>query len=96
MKNLNKAVFITGAGSGIGFQCAKTLSALGYTVYGTVLNEQEYKNSIENIPKNFHPFIMNILNQDDIQNGLCCTKIYNLKHSPTHSNLSYNSGMRSA
>ena len=68
MKNLNKAVFITGAGSGIGFQCAKTLSALGYTVYGTVVNEQEHKNSIENIPKNFHPFIMNILNQDDIQN----------------------------
>ena len=39
--------------------------------------------------------VATLCREHGMSNGLCCTKIYNLKHSPTHSNLSYNSGMRS-
>ena len=68
MNNMNKSIFITGTGSGIGFQCAKTLATLGYQVYGTVINDVEYAKTIENIPNNFTPIKMDILNEDEIQN----------------------------
>lgn len=62
MKNLNKkTAIVTGASSGIGFAVSKTLSALGYELYGFGRN---FKNTDWNTMDNAHPIVCDILDTD--------------------------------
>ena len=62
MKNLNKkTVIVTGASSGIGYAVSKTLSALGYELYGFGRN---FKNTDWNTMDNAHPIVCDILDTD--------------------------------
>lgn len=62
MKNLNKkTAIVTGASSGIGYAVSKTLSALGYELYGFGRN---FKNTDWNIMDNAHPIVCDILDTD--------------------------------
>jgi len=62
MKNLNKkTAIVTGASSGIGYAVSKTLSALGYELYGFGRN---FKNTDWNTMDNAHPIVCDILDTD--------------------------------
>lgn len=62
MKNLNKkTAIVTGASSGIGYAISKTLSALGYELYGFGRN---FKNTDWNTMDNAHPIVCDILDTD--------------------------------
>ena len=62
MKNLNKkTAIVTGASSGIGYAVSKTLSALGYELYGFGRN---FKNADWNTMDNAHPIVCDILDTD--------------------------------
>ena len=62
MKNLNKkTAIVTGASSGIGYAVSKTLSALGYELYGFGRN---LKNTDWNTMDNAHPIVCDILDTD--------------------------------
>lgn len=62
MKNLNKkTAIVTGASSGIGYAISKTLSTLGYELYGFGRN---YKNTDWNTMDNAHPIVCDILDTD--------------------------------
>ena len=62
MKNLNKkTAIVTGASSGIGYAISKTLSTLGYELYGFGRN---FKNTDWNTMDNAHPIVCDILDTD--------------------------------
>ena len=62
MKNLNKkTAIVTGASSGIGYAVSKTLSTLGYELYGFGRN---FKNTDWNTMDNAHPIVCDILDTD--------------------------------
>lgn len=62
MKNLNKkTAIVTGASSGIGYAVSKTLSTLGYELYGFGRN---FKNADWNTMDNAHPIVCDILDTD--------------------------------
>lgn len=62
MENLNKkTAIVTGASSGIGYAVSKTLSALGYELYGFGRN---FKNTDWNTMDNAHPIVCDILDTD--------------------------------
>lgn len=62
MKNLNKkTAIVTGASSGIGYAISKTLSTLGYELYGFGRN---FKNTDWNTMDNAHSIVCDILDTD--------------------------------
>lgn len=64
MENINKkTAIVTGASSGIGYAVSKTLSALGYELYGFGRN---FENTDWNTMNNAHPIVCDILDTDKL------------------------------
>lgn len=64
MENINKkTAIVTGASSGIGYAVSKTLSALGYELYGFGRN---FENTDWNTMDNAHPIVCDILDTDKL------------------------------
>ena len=64
MENINKkTAIVTGASSGIGYAVSKTLSALGYKIYGFGRN---FENTDWNTMDNAHPIVCDILDTDKL------------------------------
>ena len=61
-----KSVLITGASTGIGKSCAKTLSENNYRVFGTVRNEEDANTLKQEFGKYFTPIIMDVRNKKKI------------------------------
>jgi len=61
-----KSVLITGASTGIGKSCAKTLSENNYRVFGTVRNEEDANTLKQEFGKYFTPIIMDVRNKKSI------------------------------
>ena len=56
-------ILITGCSTGIGYQMAMSLADEGYTIFATVLHEEE-KEQFKN--PNIHPLILNLLDKNSI------------------------------
>ena len=67
MVQQKQAIFITGAGSGIGLACVKRFIDQDFFVYGSVINEQELQLVSQQFSHNFMPIIMDITKEADIQ-----------------------------
>lgn len=67
MSQQKQAVFITGAGSGIGLACTQRFIDQGFFVFGSVLNEQEKNRVSQQFNHDFMPIIMDITQEQDIQ-----------------------------
>lgn len=65
-----KAVFVTGAGSGIGRVSALALKQLGFTVFAGVLNDREMKSLHDVIDASFIPMVVDITNPDSIRRAV--------------------------
>lgn len=65
-----KAVFVTGAGSGIGRVSAIALKKLGFTVFAGVLNEREKKSLQDVIDVSFIPLVVDITDTDSIRRAV--------------------------
>ena len=64
MENINKkTAIVTGASSGIGYAVSKTLSALGYELYGFGRN---FEHTDWNTMDNAHPIVCDILDTDKL------------------------------
>ena len=67
MVQQKQAIFITGAGSGIGLACVKRFIDQDFFVYGSVINEQELQLVSQQFSHNFMPIIMDNTKEADIQ-----------------------------
>jgi NAD(P)-dependent dehydrogenase (short-subunit alcohol dehydrogenase family) len=64
------AVFVTGAGSGIGRVSAIALRKLGFTVFAGVLNETEKESLHDLMDASFIPLVVDITNPDSIRRAV--------------------------
>jgi NAD(P)-dependent dehydrogenase (short-subunit alcohol dehydrogenase family) len=69
---VNRTIFITGAGSGIGLATAKLVHSLGATVAGTVFNETQ-KDSLDGIIKPDLCFKLDVKDTSDLQHAVIKT-----------------------
>jgi NAD(P)-dependent dehydrogenase (short-subunit alcohol dehydrogenase family) len=69
MSQQKQAIFITGAGSGIGLACTKLFIDKGFFVFGSVINQQEQQIVSAQFKHDFMPIVMDITQEPDIQNA---------------------------
>ena len=69
---VNRTIFITGAGSGIGLATAKLAHALGATVAGTVFNDTQ-KSALDGIITPNLCFTLDVTNTSDLQDAVIKT-----------------------
>lgn len=67
MMQQKQAIFITGAGSGIGLACTQRFIDEGYFVFGSVVNVQEQQRVNSQFHHDFMPIVMDITQEQDIQ-----------------------------
>ncbi|CAM4407771.1 MAG: hypothetical protein LEGION0403_FIIPPAGN_00913 [Legionella sp.] len=68
-------ILITGCSSGIGFQLALSMAEQGYTVFATVLEDEEKKKFTH---PNIYPILLNLLNKESILK--CVDEVNYLSH----------------
>ena len=69
MVQQKQAIFITGAGSGIGLACARLFIDKGFFVFGSVINQQEQHTVCAQLQHDFIPIVMDITQEQEIQNA---------------------------
>ncbi|MCL6247906.1 SDR family NAD(P)-dependent oxidoreductase [Acinetobacter sp. ANC 4945] len=69
MSEQKQAIFITGAGSGIGLACTNLFIDKGFFVFGSVINQKELDAINQQFSHDFMPIVMDITQEKDIQNA---------------------------
>ncbi|MEG1855203.1 MAG: SDR family NAD(P)-dependent oxidoreductase [Acinetobacter sp.] len=67
MAQQKQAIFITGAGSGIGLACVKRFIDQDFFVYGSVINAQELQLLSQQFSHDFMPIVMDLTQEQAVQ-----------------------------
>lgn len=74
MSQQKQAIFITGAGSGIGLACTQLFIDKGFFVFGSVMSQQEQQQVNAQFHHDFMPILMDITQEQDIHNAFDLVK----------------------
>ena len=74
MSQQKQAIFITGAGSGIGLACTQLFIDKGFFVFGSVMSQQEQQQVNAQFHHDFMPILMDITQEQNIHNAFDLVK----------------------